>query len=77
MDELPERTYPPSAGGWYAEAGIPHYRIVEEEGDGRSAVHVHEPDQVTASYLPAGIFRGRLERPVPFPIAIDLGRAGD
>ncbi|MFG2908261.1 Uma2 family endonuclease [Kitasatospora sp. NPDC048286] len=61
----------------YAEAGIPHYWIVEEEGDGRSAVHVYELDQVTASYAPAGIFRGRLERPVPFPIAIDLGRAGD
>ncbi|GAA3018833.1 hypothetical protein GCM10010519_55460 [Streptomyces lactacystinicus] len=60
----------------HAEAGIPHYWIVEED-DGLPVVHVYELDRVTASYAPAGIFRGRLERPVPFPIAIDLGRAGD
>ncbi|MFI9362392.1 Uma2 family endonuclease [Kitasatospora sp. NPDC053057] len=61
----------------YAEAGIPHYWIVEEEEESRAAVHVYELDQVTSSYAPAGIFRGVLERPVPFPIFIDLSRAAD
>ncbi|GAB7180500.1 Uma2 family endonuclease [Kitasatospora sp. Ki12] len=68
----------------YAEAGIPHYWIVEEE-DGLPVVHTFELETVTSSYVSAGIFRGRLERPVPFPIAIDLDglvprsakRAGD
>ncbi|MEV7189439.1 Uma2 family endonuclease [Kitasatospora sp. NPDC093102] len=67
----------------YAEAGIPHYWIVEEE-DGLPVVHVYELDGPTSAYVAAGIFRGKLERPVPFPVAIDLGglvpkwrRAGD
>ncbi|MFE6054204.1 Uma2 family endonuclease [Kitasatospora sp. NPDC056446] len=68
----------------YAEAGIPHYWIVEEEDD-LPVVHVYELDTTTSSYAPAGIFRGRLERPVPFPVTIDLdslvptrpGRAAD
>lgn len=55
----------------YAEAGIPHYWIVEEE-EGLPVVHAFELEQATSSYAPAGIFRGKLERPVPFPIAIDL-----
>ncbi|MEU4116801.1 Uma2 family endonuclease [Kitasatospora sp. NPDC028055] len=55
----------------YAEAGIPHYWIVEEE-DGLPVVHVFELERVTSSYVPAGIFRSTLERPVPFPISIDL-----
>ncbi|MDH6706025.1 Uma2 family endonuclease [Kitasatospora sp. MAA19] len=54
----------------YAEAGIPHYWIVEE--DGLPVVHVYELDVPTSTYAPAGIFRGVLERPVPFPITIDL-----
>ncbi|MFE7591117.1 Uma2 family endonuclease [Kitasatospora sp. NPDC057512] len=61
----------------YAEAGIPHYWIVEEEEDGRAAVHVYELHEATSSYLPAGIFRGTLECSVPFPITIDLGCAAD
>ncbi|MFC9330265.1 Uma2 family endonuclease [Kitasatospora sp. NPDC057015] len=55
----------------YAEAGIAHYWLIEEEG-GAPVVHVYELDAPTSSYAPAGIFRGKLERPVPFPIAIDL-----
>ncbi|MFD0401897.1 Uma2 family endonuclease [Kitasatospora sp. NPDC127121] len=55
----------------YAEAGIPHYWIVEEE-DGLPVVHVFELEPATSSYVPAGTFRGKLERPVPFPITIDL-----
>ncbi|AUY49475.1 Uma2 family endonuclease [Streptomyces sp. CB01881] len=55
----------------YAEAGIPHYWVIEDE-DGRPVVHAYELDTATSSYAPAGIFRGRLERPVPFPVDIDL-----
>ncbi|KOV23521.1 restriction endonuclease [Streptomyces sp. XY431] len=55
----------------YAEAGIPHYWVVEEE-DGLPVVHVHELDRPTSAYVAAGIFRKRLERPVPFPVDIDL-----
>ncbi|MER7580381.1 Uma2 family endonuclease [Kitasatospora sp. NPDC097691] len=67
----------------YAEAAIPHYWIVEDEA-GRPVVHVYELDGATSAYAPAGIFRGALERPVPFPVVIDLdalvpgnGRAAD
>ncbi|WP_043469629.1 Uma2 family endonuclease [Kitasatospora sp. MBT66] len=55
----------------YAEAGIPHYWVVEEEND-LPVVHVHELDCSTGAYVAAGIFRERLERPVPFPVDIDL-----
>ncbi len=55
----------------YAEAGIPHYWVVEEE-DGLPVVHTYELDTNVSAYAPAGIFRGRLERPVPFPVDIDL-----
>ena len=55
----------------YAEAGIPHYWCIEEE-DGAPVVHVYELDVPTGAYAPAGIFRGRLQRPVPFPVDLDL-----
>ncbi|MFF4923227.1 Uma2 family endonuclease [Kitasatospora xanthocidica] len=55
----------------YAEAGIPHYWIVEDE-DGLPVVHVYELDQATSAYASAGIFRSKLEHPVPFPVVIDL-----
>jgi len=35
-------------------------------------VHVYELDVPTGAYAPAGIFRGRLQRPVPFPADLDL-----
>jgi Uma2 family endonuclease len=56
----------------YAAAGIAHYWIVEEEADATPVVHVYELDTPTKAYVPAGIFRGTLERPVPFPIALGL-----
>lgn len=64
----------------YAEAGIAHYWCVEDEG-GAPVVHVYELDGLTRSYVPAGIFRESLRRPVPFEIGLDLekltpGRAG-
>lgn len=55
----------------YAEAGIPHYWRFEEE-DGAPVVHAYERDEATGGYVPAGIFRGVLERPVPFPVAVEL-----
>ncbi|MEV7377807.1 Uma2 family endonuclease [Streptomyces lydicus] len=57
----------------YAEAGIPHYWCVEDEG-GAPVVHVYELDEPTRSYAPAGIFRGALKRPVPFEISLDLDK---
>ncbi|MEV4556917.1 Uma2 family endonuclease [Kitasatospora sp. NPDC049285] len=55
----------------YAEAGIPHYWIIEDESNS-PVVHVYELDAPTRSYAPTGIFRGRLQRPVPFDITLDL-----
>ncbi|AHH94280.1 Uma2 family endonuclease [Kutzneria albida] len=56
----------------YAEAGIPHYWLVDEE-DISTTVHTYELDAPTRTYVAAGIFRDTLERPVPFPISLDLG----
>ncbi|MFF7053411.1 Uma2 family endonuclease [Streptomyces griseorubiginosus] len=57
----------------YAEAGIPHYWCIEDE-NGAPVVHVYELDGPTRTYAPAGIFRGTLQRPVPFGINLDLDR---
>lgn len=57
----------------YAEAGIPHYWCIEDE-DGAPVVHVYELDEPTGAYAPAGIFRGTLQRPVPFGITLDLDK---
>ncbi|WP_404868871.1 Uma2 family endonuclease [Kitasatospora griseola] len=57
----------------YAESGIPHYWRIEDE-DGTTTAHVYELDTPTRSYVPAGIFRGDLRRPVPFALDIDLDR---
>ncbi|WP_328807036.1 Uma2 family endonuclease [Nocardiopsis coralli] len=55
----------------YAEAGIPHYWSVEDEGSA-PVVHVYELDRPTGLYVPTGIVRGRLELGVPFRVGIDL-----
>ncbi|MFF7332936.1 Uma2 family endonuclease [Streptomyces sp. NPDC090306] len=55
----------------YAEAGIAHYWLVEDE-DGQPAFHVYELDGPTGTYVAAGIFRGSLKRAVPFAIDLDL-----
>ncbi|WP_017580618.1 Uma2 family endonuclease [Nocardiopsis valliformis] len=55
----------------YAEAGIPHYWCVEEEG-WVPVTRVYELDEPTGAYAPAGIFRGPLRRPVPFKVDLDL-----
>lgn len=55
----------------YAEAGIAHYWLVEEEPDG-PVVHLYELDGPTGRYGPTGIARGRLQTPRPFAVDIDL-----
>lgn len=57
----------------YAEAGIPHHWRIEDE-DGAPVVHVYELDEPTGAYAPAGIFRGTLQRPVPFQVSLDLDK---
>ncbi|MEV6231670.1 Uma2 family endonuclease [Saccharopolyspora shandongensis] len=57
----------------YADTGIQHYWYVEDE-DPSAVVHVYELDGPTGVYAPAGIFRGTLQRPVPFEISVDLDR---
>ena len=57
----------------YAQAGIPHYWCIEDEG-GAPVVHAYELDEPTGAYAPAGIFRGTLKRPVPFEISLDLDK---
>ena len=57
----------------YAEAGIPHYWCIEDEG-GTPVVHVYELDEATRVYAPAGIFRDTLKRTVPFEISLDLDK---
>ncbi|MDX8037634.1 Uma2 family endonuclease, partial [Lentzea sp. BCCO 10_0856] len=55
----------------YAEAGIRHYWLIEEEVD-QPVAHIYELDEPTGAYAPVGIFRGTLQLTVPFPITIDL-----
>ena len=55
----------------YAEEGIPHYWCIEDE-HGAPVVHVYELDGPAASYVPVGIFRDSLHRPVPSEITLDL-----
>ncbi|MGO1056743.1 Uma2 family endonuclease [Crossiella sp. CA198] len=55
----------------YAEAGIPHYWIIDREGVA-PVVHAYELDRPTGAYVLVGIFRGTLKLPVPFPITVDL-----
>ncbi|MFC3994685.1 Uma2 family endonuclease [Nocardiopsis sediminis] len=54
----------------YAEAGIPHFWRVEDQGE--SVVHVYELDSVTRTYVATGIHRKELKLSVSFDIEIDL-----
>ncbi|QZZ32837.1 MULTISPECIES: Uma2 family endonuclease [unclassified Streptomyces] len=55
----------------YAQAGIPHFWRVEDEG-GAPVVHVYEFDTMTSAYVATGIYRDRLKTAVPFPLDLDL-----
>ncbi|GAA1104101.1 Uma2 family endonuclease [Nocardiopsis composta] len=58
----------------YAEAGIPHFWLVEEESPGSPEIRVYELDRVTQRYTCTSIAREVLKLSVPFPIAIDVRR---
>lgn len=55
----------------YAEAGIPHFWRVENDG-GRPVVYVYELDPATGAYVPTGIHHDRVKLTVPFDLDIDL-----
>ncbi|MEU8399104.1 Uma2 family endonuclease [Nonomuraea sp. NPDC048892] len=55
----------------YAEAGIPHFWLVEEV-NGRPAVYVNELDPATQAYIATGVHHDRLKLMVPFDLDIDL-----
>ncbi|MEV0200463.1 Uma2 family endonuclease [Nonomuraea sp. NPDC050691] len=55
----------------YAEAGIPHFWLVEEH-DEKPVVYVFELEQATRTYARSGVFHDRLKLTVPFDIDIDL-----
>ncbi|MFI7129847.1 Uma2 family endonuclease [Nonomuraea sp. NPDC050153] len=55
----------------YAEAGIPHFWLIEEI-NGQPVVHVYALDPVTGSYVTTGVHYDSLKIPVPFDIDIDL-----
>lgn len=56
----------------YAEAGIPHFWLVEQGEVRRPVVQVFELSTVTRTYVPTGIHHDRLKLPVPFTVDIDL-----
>ncbi len=55
----------------FAQAGIPHFWIVEEE-HGKPAVHTFELEAHRGQYGSTGIFRGKLALDRPFPVNLDL-----
>ncbi len=55
----------------YAEAGIPHFWLVEQEERGL-AVHVYELDRLTDRYSLLGVYRDRLKVSGPCHLDIDL-----
>ncbi|MEU6493544.1 Uma2 family endonuclease [Streptomyces sp. NPDC046984] len=57
----------------YAQAGIPHYWRIEEEG-GLPVIHAYELDETTRAYVATGIHRDRMKTAVPFGTDIDLIR---
>jgi Uma2 family endonuclease len=59
----------------YAQAGIPHFWLVEREDD-RAVVRVHERDATTERYVETGVHRGELKLGVPFPLTVDLDALG-
>ncbi|MGA4851306.1 Uma2 family endonuclease [Streptomyces sp. G5(2025)] len=55
----------------YAQAGIAHYWLVEQNR-GLPVVYVYELDPVGRAYGLSGIFHDRLKLTAPFPLDIDL-----
>ncbi|WP_245687533.1 Uma2 family endonuclease [Streptacidiphilus griseoplanus] len=63
-----DRRYKP---GLYADAGIRHLWRVEDE-NGLPAVHTYELDDTTRAYVATGVYRDRLDVPVPLPVSMDV-----
>ncbi|AEV88565.1 hypothetical protein ACWT_7555 [Actinoplanes sp. SE50] len=57
----------------YAEAGIAHYWLVEEE-DGSPVVYAYDRDNATGLYALTEVHRHKLHTMAPFPITLDLDR---
>jgi Uma2 family endonuclease len=55
----------------YAEAGIPHFWLVEENA-GEPVVYVHQLASASSVYDLTGIHHGRLKLDVPYDLDIDL-----
>ncbi|MEV6984157.1 Uma2 family endonuclease [Sphaerisporangium sp. NPDC051017] len=71
--ESEERKRKPSL---YAEAGIPHFWLVEN-AEARPTVNVYELDPATRNYVLSGTYQDRLHLSAPFDIEIDLTRIDD
>lgn len=55
----------------YAEAGIGHFWLVENE-KGTPVLHTYELDHVTHAYALTGIHRGLVKLDAPYPVEIDF-----
>ncbi|WP_017571351.1 Uma2 family endonuclease [Nocardiopsis halotolerans] len=58
----------------YAEAGIPHFWLVEEESHMEAVVYAYELDPVNKRYANVGVHRKRLKANAPCDLEIDLTR---
>ena len=58
----------------YAEAGIPHFWLIEEESEGEPVVHTYELDPLNKVYANLRSHRGRLGVTAPCALDIDLTR---
>lgn len=56
----------------YAEAGIPHFWLVERSETRRPVIHTYALDRVGGRYELTGIFHDHLKLSSPFTIDIDL-----
>ncbi|MGC0420231.1 Uma2 family endonuclease [Embleya sp. AB8] len=57
----------------YAEAGIPHYWIIDyEQATKTTRISVYERDPGTEAYVATGLFHDVVEVKVPFPVVLDL-----
>jgi Uma2 family endonuclease len=55
----------------YAAAGIPHYWIVDREGQ-TTVVYAYDLDPIHRVYGPATIFRDRVDVTLPLSLSVDL-----
>ena len=58
----------------YAEAGIPHFWLVEKEGEQGIAVYAYELDPIKGTYGALTVHRERLKVAAPCDLDLDLSR---